>query len=153
MSNNDHAKIAFVYTGIIAPGVMVGDPTPGLTIACSKFPSESTVSVNFGVIGFNGIDNYSLSVRIFLDNEDVTSKELVNRNLFSYKPQWSDEGEYVATMTVIESFTAKAAGCYRIEASLLFREAKEEAEWESIDVKSAYFAVAKEWRNNIEAQG
>lgn len=153
MPHNDHARIAFVYSGLVAPGVMAGDTTPCLTIACNEFPSKATISVNFGVIGFNGIDHYSLDVKIFHNDEDVTTPISGERNLFNYRPQWSDDGEYVATMAIIESFTAKAPGSYRVEASLLFKEAKEEAVWDSIDVKSSYFAVAKEWRNDIAPQG
>ncbi|EKK5422994.1 hypothetical protein PN779_003968 [Enterobacter hormaechei] len=153
MSNDVQAKIAFVYTGELQPGMAVGDPTPGLTIACSEFPANSIIAVNFGVIGFNGVDNYSLDVKIYFNDEDVTSPSQSNKNLFKYRPQWSDEGEFVATMTIVESFTPKAPGIYRLEASLLFKEAKEEAVWELIDVKSSYFAVAKNWRGNSATQG
>lgn len=149
MPIDDQSKIAFVYPGIAEVG-LTESFAPELGFSCLEFPSKVTLLVRFGVIGFNGEDNYSLEIKIFMGDEDVTLPLQKHRNLFSYKPQWSDKGDYIAVMSVIESFTAKDPGCYRIEASLLFKEAKKDALWETIDVKSSYFMVSREWRDKIE---
>jgi hypothetical protein len=149
MSKVEQAKIAFVYSGLIAPGIKVGDPTPSIAISCNDFPSEQLLSVNFGVIDFNGVDNYSLEIEIFYDGETV-SIESDLKEIFQYQPQWGSSGEYVATMSVIQSFIAKGPGYYTLEASLLFKLPTPNSEWEVIDVKKSFFAVSKEWRNKID---
>ncbi|EKM4781664.1 hypothetical protein PUY42_002567 [Salmonella enterica] len=149
VSNNKQARIAFVYSGS-ADLVLAGDSTPTLGISCNKFPSEKSIVVHFGVIGFNGKDNYSLEIKIFHDEEDVTLSNLKHNNLLNYKPKWSNDGEFVALMAAAESFTAIAPGIYRIEANLLFREAKPDTIWESIDLKTSYFAVDKNWSSKID---
>lgn len=149
MSKIEQAKIAFVYSGIITPGITVGDPHPGLALTCSEFPSEHFLSVNFGVIDFNGVDNYSLEIEVFFHGETV-SVASDNKDVFKYHPQWGDNGEYVATMTTVQSFIAKGPGYYTIEATLLFKDTNPESVWETIDVRRSYFAIASEWRTSID---
>lgn len=149
MSTNEQPKIAFVYPGIADLGIKE-DFTPEIGIQCGTFPCEKNVLVRFGVIGFNGIDNYSLELKIYLDDEDVTLSTHSHNNLFSYKPKWSGDGEYVAAMAVVEGFKAKAPGIYRIEANLLFMKADSDAGWKTIESISAYFAVAAKWESKID---
>ncbi|WP_031521256.1 hypothetical protein [Siccibacter colletis] len=149
MSKVDQAKIAFVYSGVFAPGVLVGDPHPAIALACNKFPCEHSLSINFGVINFNGIDNYSLEIEIFFKGETV-SLASDNKKVFKYHPQWGNKGEYVATMTTIQSFIAKGPGYYTVEATLLFKDTSPESVWETIDVMRSYFAIASEWRSSID---
>lgn len=150
MPNIEQAKIAFVYSSVIAPGVMVGDPTPELAITCKEFPAETTLSVNFGVIGFNGIDNYSLDVKVLFNEQDVTAPPTGHKKIFSYLPRWGKSGDYVATMTLVESFTANEPGYYTIEAQLLYKDTTPDSLWETIDIKRSYFAVDSEWRTSID---
>jgi hypothetical protein len=149
MLKNEIPRIAFVYPGIAEPGVKE-DFTPELGIQCDTFPCEKNVLVRFGVIGFNGVDNYSLELKIYLDDEDVTLSNHSHNNLFSYNPKWSGDGEFVAAMAVVEGFKAKAPGIYRIEASLLCMKADSDTGWKTIEVISAYFAVAEKWESKID---
>lgn len=149
MPKFEHAKIAFVYSGVVAPGVTVGDPSPGLAISCGDFPTEHYLSVNFGVIGFNGIDNYSLEIDV-LFNEESVSVLTEDKQIYKYQPQWSNDGEFVATMTIIQPFIAKGSGYYTIEATLLFKDTNPDSMWETIDVRRSYFAVSKDWRTGLD---
>lgn len=149
MPKIEQAKIAFVYSGIIAPGVTVGEPTPGLAISCNDYPSEQFLTVNFGVIGFNGIDNYSLEVDVLFNDESV-SVLTEDKQIYQYQPQWSNDGEFVATMTLIQPFIAKGPGYYTIAATLLFKDTNPDTMWEAIDVRRSYFAVSKSWRNGLD---
>lgn len=149
MSKKEQARIAFVYPGVLAPGVNIGEPTPGLATICNHFPSEQFLSVNFGVIGFNGIDNYSLEIEVLFQEESV-SVITDDKKIYQYQPQWSDEGDFVATMTILQPFIAKGPGYYTIEATLLFKDTNPNAVWQAIDVRRSYFAVAKEWRNGLD---
>ncbi|HFN8033309.1 TPA: hypothetical protein ACHG1G_003143 [Escherichia coli] len=145
----EQAKIAFVYSAVVAPGVMVGEPSPGLAISCSDFPTEQFLSVNFGVIGFNGIDNYSLEIDVLFNGESV-SVITEDKQIYQYKPQWGNDGEFVATMTLIQPFIAKGVGYYTIEATLLFKDTNPDSMWETIDVTRSYFAVSKAWRSGLD---
>ncbi|MEB6632771.1 hypothetical protein [Kluyvera cryocrescens] len=149
MQDDQQAKIAFVYPGIHAAGVVPGEPTPGLAIKCDALPSQISLPVNFGVIGFNGIDNYSLEIEILFNKESV-SVITEDKLIHNYHPQWSGDGEFVATMTIIQPFTAIDPGYYTIEATLLFKDTNPDSLWETIDTRRSYFAVAAEWRNGLD---
>jgi len=140
-------KIAFVYPSRYSLGLTVGETKPNISIICDSYPSEQTIAINFGVIDFNGIDNYSLEVSIFHNDEDVTIPAKKS-NLFKYEPRWGDTGEFVAEMAVIDTFVATAPGYYRIKLQLLFRDSNPESVWEVIDVASAYFSVSTKWKSN-----
>ncbi|MCR4457611.1 hypothetical protein [Pseudescherichia sp. L3] len=148
LTDND-AKIAYVYSSLIEPGVVVGDPTPGIGLRCERFPTDLTLSINFGVIGFNGIDNYSIEFHIIYENQDVTIESQESRVL-KYLPQWGSNGEFVADMCVFENFTANGPGYYFIDAHLLFKDTNPESVWEVIDIKKSCFAISAEWRREID---
>ena len=150
MQDEQQAKIAFLYPALKAAGVVPGDPTPGVAIECNEFPSQISLPVNFGVIGFNGIDNYSLDVKVIFNGEDVTAPLQGTRSVFAYTPEWGNDGEYVATMTITEAFIAKAPGYYSIEALLLFKTTDPESSWAIIDLKQSHFSVSKKWSKNID---
>ncbi|HGH4644009.1 hypothetical protein [uncultured Enterobacter sp.] len=148
MANENNALLAYVYTGLLAPGVIVGDPTPMLAFQAESFPTEILLPVNFGVVGFNGVDGYSIEFKVTFDGQDV-SISTVDGKLMKHHPLWGDNGEYVADMSVFEKFKAISAGYYCLEARLLFKSASKEQDWEVIDIKKSHFAVSKAWENKF----
>ena len=141
------AKLSFAFPSQPKPGYVAGSTPPEIDFRFASFPSETYFMLTVGVVDMDKDRPYTLLLRVFLGEEEVTVGNPNDEKQISfYRELTNKSGVNLAYVALNEQFLLKSAGTYRVVVDLHSTTNGNNTIWDKISSIETYFCVSEEWR-------